>query len=328
MLVDPSLPPTIQRSAIPLKEPLHYKKVLDQYDTWLFDCDGVIWTGPAGDTLTPNIGEAIAYLRSLGKGVAFVTNNATRSRRQYQEKFAGFGIDVSIDEIFTCGSATAEYLRANVLPSIPDEAKRNVYLIGQKAMEEEFESEGLKWKGGTDPEDDVLLEPQDFTPIKPDPSIGVVCYAFQMRINYCQLAKAYCYLSANEGCKLILTNDDESFLLPAGGFAPGEGAIARVLFGALPRSYKPEIVGKPHHPLLEVVRRETKFDPKRTVLVGDRLETDVLFAKRGEIDSILVWTGISKPENLLGLHRDQHPEYTMSHVGAILDARQADKLPN
>jgi len=148
-------------------------------------------------------------------------------------------------------------VRAVVLPSIQDEAKRGVYLIGQKAMEHEFEDEGLSWTGGTAPEDDALPEPQDFSAIVPDPSIGVVVYAFQMRINYVQLAKAYNYLSSNPGCRLVLTNDDQSFLLPSGGYAPGEGAIASVLYGALPAG-APEkvVVGKPHKPLLDIVQRE------------------------------------------------------------------------
>ncbi|GAA5851151.1 hypothetical protein JCM8547_004147 [Rhodosporidiobolus lusitaniae] len=306
-----------------LKDVGGYRDLLDSKNTFLFDMDGVIWTGPAGNTLTPNIGETLAYLRSLNKRLAFITNNATRSRQAYVDKFKGFGIEVKLEEVYTCGSATANYLKEVLLPSIKDESKRGIYLIGQASMEEEFREEGLSWTGGTDPEDDVLLPPQDFDSITPDPSIGVVAYSFQMRINYKQLAKAYNYLSSNKGCQLVLTNDDQSFLLPHGGFAPGEGAIASVLYGAIPPSSpKPIIVGKPHQPLLDVVHREMHFHPETTVFIGDRLETDVLFAKRGGVDSVLVWTGISKPEDILNLPADQAPEYTLSHVGALLEAQQ------
>ncbi|BGP16104.1 hypothetical protein JCM10213v2_004098 [Rhodosporidiobolus nylandii] len=283
--------------------------------------DGVIWTGPAGDTLTPNIREALAYFRSLNKRLAFITNNATRSRQAYVDKFKGFGIQVDLEEIFTCGSATANYVKEVVLPSIEDGTKRSIYLIGQKAMEEELEQEGLEWTGGTDPEDDVLLPPQDFSSITPDPSIGIVIYAFQMRINYKMLAKAYNYLSSNPGCKLVVTNDDEAFLLPHGGYSPGEGAVVKVLYGALKKGEKPIVVGKPNQPLLDVVHRELHFDPSTTLFIGDRLDTDVLFAKRGGIDSVLVWSGISKPSDLLDLSPSQAPEYTLSHVGALLGAR-------
>ncbi|GAA5989583.1 hypothetical protein JCM10908_000543 [Rhodotorula pacifica] len=298
------------------------KKLVAQYDTFLFDCDGVIWNGPAGDHLTDDAVETISFLKKSGKKVAFVTNNATKSRQDYLKKFKGFGFDVELEEIYTSGSAAAEYVRAVVLPSINDESKRNIYLIGQKAMEDELEAEGLAWTGGTDPSDDVLLPPQDFSSIHADPSIGVVLYSFQMRINYKQLTKAYNYLASNQGCQLVLTNDDQSMLLPdQQGYAPGEGAIASVLYGALPRGQKPIVVGKPYQPLLDVIKREISFDKKRTVFIGDRLETDVLFAKRGEIDSILVWTGISQPKDLHDLTSDQAPDYTLSHIGAFLRAQ-------
>lgn len=163
---------------------------------------------------------------------------------------------MKLEEIFTSGSAAAEYVKATVLPSIEDESKRNIYLIGQKAVEDELAEQGLTWTGGTDPEDDVLLPPQDFSSIHPDPSIGVVLYSFQMRINYKQITKAYNYLASNPGCKLVLTNDDQSMLLPGGGYAPGEGAIASCLYGALPRGEKPSVVGKPYQPILDVIRRE------------------------------------------------------------------------
>jgi 4-nitrophenyl phosphatase len=87
---------------------------------------------------------------------------------------------VTLDEIVSCGSAAASYLKETVLPSLP-ENQRGVYMIGQEALELELKEQGLSWTGGTDPEDDVLLPPQDFSSITPDPSIGVVLYGFQSR---------------------------------------------------------------------------------------------------------------------------------------------------
>lgn len=100
---------------------------------------------------------------------------------------------------------------------------------------------------------DVLLPPQDFSSIVPDPSIGVVLFGFQMRVNYKQLSKAYNYLATNPGCKLVLTNDDQSLQIP-GGLVCGEGAISSVLLGAR-KGLKPLIVGKPHQPILDEIRK-------------------------------------------------------------------------
>lgn len=82
-------------------------------------------------------------------------------------------------------------------------------------------------------------------------------------------------------------------LLPNGGKAPGEGATASVLFGAR-KGLKPVVVGKPHQPMLDAVQASLKFDPTRTIMVGDRLETDILFGIRGGISTLLVLTGESR----------------------------------
>jgi len=97
----------------------------------------------------------------------------------------------------------------------------------------------------------------------------------RVAVNYKQLAKAYNYLALNKNCRLVLTNDDQSLQLPNGGLAPGEGAIASVLLGAR-KGLKPIIVGKPHQPILDEIRKGLHFDPARTVMYGDRLETGTL----------------------------------------------------
>ncbi|SCZ98516.1 BZ3500_MvSof-1268-A1-R1_Chr3-1g05435 [Microbotryum saponariae] len=298
-------------------------ELVRRHDTFLFDCDGVIWSGPAGDVLTPHIIPTLHYLRSLQKRCCFVTNNATRSRQDYHRKFHRLGlVDVQLDDIFTCGSATASYVKEVVLPEIKEKGgKEGIYLIGQESMEQELRREGLQWTGGTDPEDDVLLADQDFSSITPDPEIGMVVYSFQMRINYKQLAKAFNYLGSNSGCRLILTNDDHSMTAKGGGILPGEGAIASVLYGAR-KDLKPLVVGKPYKPLLDVVQRTLEYDPEKTIFVGDRLETDVLFGRRGGLTTLLVWTGFSKPSHLTSLSVDELPHYTTDSVGELLKAKE------
>lgn len=113
-------------------------------------------------------------------------------------------VDVTLDEITSSGSATATYLKETVLPGISDPSKRGVFLseivlrfarsgnadlcdrypVGQKSMELELEAAGISYTGGTDPANDVVLPPRDFSHIVPDPSIGVVCYSFDININY------------------------------------------------------------------------------------------------------------------------------------------------
>lgn len=61
-----------------------YRKLIAQYDTFLFDCDGVLWSG---DDLIPGAASVLEKLRAQGKQVVFVTNNASKSRRAYKGKF-------------------------------------------------------------------------------------------------------------------------------------------------------------------------------------------------------------------------------------------------
>lgn len=69
-----------------------YAEILNRYDTWLFDCDGVIWSG---DDKIAGAGEAVDLLRRQGKRVLFVTNNASRSRKMLKKKFDRLGISAS-----------------------------------------------------------------------------------------------------------------------------------------------------------------------------------------------------------------------------------------
>lgn len=118
-------------------------------------------------------------MRQNSKKLAFVTNNSTKSRSAYRAKFRSLGIPVAMEEIYSCGSASATFLRDVILPAQPVES-RGVYVIGQRGLEEELEEVGITWKGGSAPEDDVLMPYQDFTSIQPDPSIGVVLFSFNM----------------------------------------------------------------------------------------------------------------------------------------------------
>ena len=75
---------------VPLDSPSSYTSFLSSHDSFLFDCDGVIWNG---DTPIPGVVETLAYLRKEGKKVIFVTNNATKSRKDFKGKFERLGIE-------------------------------------------------------------------------------------------------------------------------------------------------------------------------------------------------------------------------------------------
>ena len=70
-----------------------YKGLLDKYDTWLFDCDGVLWQG---DRMIEGVPEVLSLLRAHKKRIFFVTNNATKSRKSYKKKFDQLGLEANV----------------------------------------------------------------------------------------------------------------------------------------------------------------------------------------------------------------------------------------
>lgn len=266
-----------------------YKKLLDSYDTWLFDCDGVLWRG---DHLIDGATEVLEILRRRNKKVVFVTNNATKSRKKYKTKFDQLGIEAHVDEIYGSAYAAAVYLSSII--KIPKNKK--VYVIGQNGLEEELRGEGIQYIGGTDPADNTL-EPFNLSNFTIDPDVAAVVCGLDTQINYTKLSKAFQYLTRNPGCHFIATNEDSTFP-SAAGLLPGAGAISAPLRYALGKS--PVCTGKPASTMLDCVKAKVHFDPERTIMVGDRLNTDILFGQNGGLTTLLVFTGITSEDEITG----------------------------
>ncbi|KIM41240.1 hypothetical protein M413DRAFT_445277 [Hebeloma cylindrosporum] len=266
-----------------------YEKLLDSYDTWLFDCDGVLWRG---DHLIDGVPEVLDILRRRNKKVVFVTNNATKSRKKYKAKFDQLGVVAHVDEIYGSAYAAAVYL--STIIKIPKNKK--VYVIGQNGLEEELRDEGIQYIGGTDPEDNTL-EPFDLSNFTIDPDVAAVVCGLDTQINYTKLSKAFQYLTRNPGCHFIATNEDSTYPSSA-GLLPGAGAISAPLRYALGKD--PVCTGKPASTMLDCVKAKVHFDPERTIMVGDRLNTDILFGKNGGLTTLLVFTGITSEDEITG----------------------------
>ncbi|KAK4047037.1 hypothetical protein OIO90_006358 [Microbotryomycetes sp. JL221] len=265
-----------------------YKEIVDKYDNFLFDLDGVVWEG---DHVIEGAPQALEYLRRAGKRLFFVTNNATKSRESNKAKFDKMGIECQVDEIFSSAWASAAYLK-NVL-KFPDDKK--VYVVGEKGIEDELDLFGIKHSGGTSPEDNVFIDLMDFSSITADPEVGAVLCGLDMHFNYKKIARAFKYLRENEvrpgePCLFVATNLDSTFPTH-GSIYPGGGATTAPLTCALGRD--PITVGKPEKAMLDSIIQTHNIDKSRTLMVGDRLNTDILFGNRGGIDTMMVLTGIN-----------------------------------
>ncbi|PAV17763.1 2-phosphoglycolate phosphatase [Pyrrhoderma noxium] len=286
-----------------------YRQLLDRYDTWLFDCDGVLWRG---STLVDGAKEFLQLLRSKNKNVIFVTNNASNSRATYKIKFDKLGIEAHVDEIFGSAYAAAVYLSSVV--KLPKDKK--VFVIGQTGLEEELRNEGVPFTGGTDTKDSTL-EAFDPTSYEPDPTIGAVLCGFDGKINYTKLCKAFIHLNTNPSCLFLATNTDATYPDEGGRLCLGAGSISAPLRYALGR--EPLVLGKPSQIMMDCIKAKHKFDPKRTIMVGDRLNTDIQFGSEGGISTLLVLTGVTQVADLAPeAPPPAIPEYIANSIGDLI----------
>ncbi|KZT26090.1 2-phosphoglycolate phosphatase [Neolentinus lepideus HHB14362 ss-1] len=289
-----------------LSTKLDYQSLLDKHDTWMFDCDGVLWNG---DRLVDGAVKVLEILRSHNKSVLFVTNNATKSRPSYKKKFDKLGVEAHVDEIF--GSAYAAAVYVSSVMKLPKDKK--VYVVGMEGLEQELASEGISYIGGTDPADATLAS-FSLSSFTRDPAVAAVLCGLDTAINYTKLSKAFQYLQ-DPATTFLVTNDDSTY--PAeGGLLPGAGAISAPLKTASGR--EPLSIGKPAKTMLDCIKAKHNFDPKRTIMVGDRLNTDILFGQNGGLSTLLVLTGITHIEDIEGPNASTIvPEYVTNSIGDL-----------
>ncbi|XP_062161363.1 phosphoglycolate phosphatase 2 isoform X2 [Alnus glutinosa] len=224
----------VARGAAQLLSSQSVGDLLDSVEAFLFDCDGVIWKG---DTLIDGVPQTLDMLRSKGKKLVFVTNNSTKSRRQYAKKFHSLGISVTEDEIFCSSFAAAMFLKVNNFPR-----EKKVYVIGEEGILEELELAGFTGLGG--PEDGkktVQLKPNCL--FEHEKTVGAVVVGLDQYINYYKLQYGTLCIRENPGCLFIATNRDAVGHMTDLQEWPGAGCMVAAICGSTQK--EPIVVGKP-----------------------------------------------------------------------------------
>jgi len=267
------------------------RQFLDSFDTFLIDCDGVLWSG---DDVFDGIVDTIKLLRTKGKRTVFVTNNSTKSRADYVEKLASKGIPSEVDDIFGSSYSSAVYIsRILKLPA----PMNKVFVLGEAGIEEELSTEDVPFIGGTDPAYRRDMTPEDSQGIADgsllDPDVGVVLAGLDFHINYLKLSHAFQYL--RRGAKFLATNTDSTLPLNH-SFFPGAGSVLIPLVHMT--GQKPLSLGKPSQAMMDAIEGKFHLDRSRTCMVGDRLDTDIKFGVEGKLGGTLaVLTGVNKKED-------------------------------
>lgn len=279
--------------------------LIDSVDCFLFDCDGVIWKG---DTLIDGSKEALDMLRSKGKKLVFVTNNSRRSRSQYAKKFLSLGIPVTQDEIFSSSFAAAMYLKLIDFPPA-----KKVYVIGEEGILEELKLAGFTGIGG--PEDGrKTAQFKANSLFEHDKSVGAVVVGLDQYINYYKLQYGTLCIRENPGCLFIAANRDAVGHMTDLQEWPGAGCMVAAICGSTEK--EPIVVGKPATFMMDFLLEKFKISTSKMCMVGDRLDTDILFGQNAGCKTLLVFSGVTTPSALQNPSNHIHPDY---YTGKLFD---------
>lgn len=223
---------------------------------YFVDLDGVVYRG---SELISGADEKVHELKDWGR-VVFLTNNSTKSRREYALKLNRMGIPCDETDIVTSAYAAALYISDNFGSS-------KVYPVGEYGLTYELWMQGHHISESAD----------------------VVVAGLDRSLTYRKLAIALANI--RNGAAFIATNRDAT-LLTERDILPGAGAIVAALETA--SGVSPVVVGKPETYIVEGVLRRLGIKPDECTIIGDRLETDILLGKRLGMKTVLVLSGVSK----------------------------------
>jgi glycerol 3-phosphatase-2 len=257
------------------------------YDRLLLDLDGCVYVG---DAATPRAVEAVAALRTAGKGVAFVTNDVRHTGEDYVRKLWRLGFQASLEEVVTAGGAIQHVLAET-------ERWRTAYVIGAAPLHRHVLDAGLKIVNGRDV-----------------PSPDVVVVAAHDDFHYGELRGAVQAVLA--GAELVCGGRDPTFPMPGGPW-PGTGALIAAVEAATGATATN--LGKPAaQPFITALER-LGADPSApsALVVGDRLDSDVAGAHAAGLDAAIVLTGATS-EHEARAAADPAPVAVASSLAALV----------
>jgi len=265
-------------------------------DAFLFDCDGVLWNSYGA---IPGAVELIKKLRESNKRMFFVTNNSTKSREDLAKNFTKHGFEVKPEELLGTAYLAALYLKNTV--KVPEDKK--VYVIGSPGMATELESEGIHHIGigQQPPRDDPNVHYALNFDTTRDPDVCAVLVGYDQHFNLNKISQAMQYLN-DPSIPFVATNADNSYPVGKGVFTPGTGCIVRAVETSVSR--EATVIGKPNRLMFDIVAGMYGLDPRRTLMTGDRLNTDVLFGKNCGVNTLCVLSGVTNEEHIQQLPTD------------------------
>jgi NagD protein len=245
----------------------------------LCDMDGVIYHG---NRILPGTREFVAWLETSGRKYLFITNASERSPRELREKLARMGVDVGEEHFYTSAMATAAFLASQT-------PRGSAYVIGQPALTNALYEAGFSMND-IHPDSVVVGETPSYT-------FATLKHAASL---------------VHRGAKLIGTNPDVTG--PSeDGIHPACGAlVAPIELTTGTRAY---FVGKPNPVMMRTGMELLGTPRENTLIIGDRMDTDIISGIESGIDTLLVLSGVTNNENI---HRfGYRPKVIFNTVGEV-----------
>jgi 4-nitrophenyl phosphatase len=239
---------------------------------WALDLDGVVWLG---DQPIPGAAAAVARLQAAGEPVVFVTNNSSQPVGEVEAKLAAHGIEAA-GMVLTSAMAAAERID-------PGEV---ALVCAGPGVDEALAARGVRTVR--------------------DGKADVVVVGFHRDFDYERMRVAS--TAVREGARLLATNDDATYPTPE-GLIPGGGAILASVSTAA--GVVPEVAGKPHRPMADLLRARVGDDG---VMVGDRPDTDGRFAVALGYRFALVLSGVTR-----ALPVEPEPDLVAADLATLVD---------
>ncbi len=234
---------------------------------FLFDIDGTL---SIGNTLFDGSAELLEYIKSIGGKAYYITNNSTQSGQDYVKKFrSAFGLETTEDLFVTSGYLTLKFLKDHF-------QDKKIYVLGTKSYIEELRKNHL-----------TVTEQYE-------EGIDCVLVGYDSELNYAKLAEASKILQTTD-VPFYATNPDLRCPIDF-GFVPDCGAICNMLTATTGKT--PIYLGKPNKEMVEHCLTASGFTKEETLVVGDRLYTDIACGINAGVDTCLVFTGEATREDL------------------------------
>ncbi|MFB6320017.1 HAD-IIA family hydrolase [Saccharicrinis sp. FJH54] len=247
---------------------------------FICDMDGVIYHG---NKILDGVKEFVGWLKEENKKFVFLTNSSERTIKELQGKLSRMGLDVGPEHFYTSALATATFLQ-NQKPN------GSAYIIGEAGLINALYNAGYS-SNNIDPDYVVMGEARSYSYEVIEKAVNLV----------------------NKGAKLVGTNPDLTGPIE-NGIAPATKALISPI--ELATGKQAYFVGKPNPLMMRIALKKLGIQREDTIIIGDRMDTDIVAGIEAEIDTCLVLSGISTTETIKEFA--YRPHYVLKGVNEIV----------